>query len=142
MSLRLHVLIQCPDDNSARMLADYLLEDTRPLLDDDVEPGYEALYSSIEELAYPDEVEADGTQVMACWDGNDEIQFSSLRPLLKIDGFTLVLGYEFPDYADHEDGGYFWIYKDGRFVDLPQRTPPSGLDKDTVERVFKGLWRV
>ena len=138
MSFRLNVLIECSNLEGARALAAYLLEDTRPLLDEDVDPGFEGLFEAIEIVEYPGDVLVEGNQVLVCWEDNEEVEFESLRPLFRLEGFDLVLGYEFPDYADSEDDDYFWIFRGGELRSVRQSKLPADVDSAVVNKVRMG----
>lgn len=103
MSDYLSVLIECRDPDLAQRVYEQIHRDTRPLFDEDVSEGSMSIFNAIESVEFPESLKMADTRIWASWQDTPDVQFHSLRPLLRHDGIKLVAGFEIPDGAECAD---------------------------------------
>lgn len=118
MAFHLSVALRCQSDELATTLANFLVRETRPIFEDEVDERVRPLFLAVEDLEYPHEMKASGRQVVVHWFEEDGLSFEDLKALLSCEGIELVAAYEVPDdpmELDEEEDSWFWLPK-GRNV--------------------------
>jgi hypothetical protein len=123
MALQLVIGVRCDSADAALTLKELLAADTRPLFDEDVEPDYQAEYTSICNVDYPDSIESIGNDLWVQWIDNEEVKgvsFDLVMGLFQSSRFDLIAAHEVPDdpMICGDEAGWFWLPGDTGFEQI------------------------
>lgn len=142
MASQLSVLLSCLSQDKAKTVQSFLVNETRPLFEEDVDVANQGLFLAVEELEYPDAIKVEGALVFVQWLDQDRFSFSELLPLLEVAGIELLAAFEVPDEPmasddDEEDIGCFWVCVESSYHSVGVREAKGLLPKEVVERLVK-----